>query len=139
MYSASTSIRVRYGETDQMGYLYYGFYAWYYEVGRVEAIRELGLSYKEMEEEGIIMPVVALKSKYIRPARYDDLLIVKTSINSMPKGGFVNFDCEIEDEEGTLLNTAQVTLVFLEKSERKRISAPDYFIEKIKPFFEEST
>jgi acyl-CoA thioester hydrolase len=78
MYSAETKIRVRYGETDQMGYLYYGYYALYYEVGRAEAIRELGFTYKQMEDMGIMMPVAELNAKYYRPAKYDDLITVKT-------------------------------------------------------------
>ncbi|MBX2846169.1 MAG: acyl-CoA thioesterase [Saprospiraceae bacterium] len=136
MYTATTQVRVRYGETDQMGYLYYGFYAWYYEVGRVEAIRELGIEYKKMEEEGIILPVVQLTSKYIRPAKYDDLLVVKTTIPALPKAGLIQFECEIEDEEGTLLNIGKVSLVFVDKATRKKTTPPAYFIEKLRPYFE---
>jgi acyl-CoA thioester hydrolase len=74
MYISETSIRVRYAETDQMGYVYYGHYAMYYEVARVESLRQLGLTYREIEEMGVLMPVLENKSRYLKPARYDDLL-----------------------------------------------------------------
>ena len=83
MYTATTQIRVRYGETDQMGYLYYGFYALYYEVGRAEAIRELGFTYRQLEEMGVMMPVAELNAQYFRPALYDDLITVKTCLQAL--------------------------------------------------------
>ncbi len=85
MYTSDTQIRVRYGETDQMGYLYYGYYALYYEQGRAEAIRQLGFTYKELEEQGVMMPVVEMNAKYFRPALYDDLITVKTSLKVLDK------------------------------------------------------
>ena len=84
MLNADINIRVRYAETDKMGYVYYGNYATYYEVGRVEALRKLGMSYKEMEDEGIMLPVLSFNIKYFKPAFYDDLLTIKTSITEMP-------------------------------------------------------
>jgi acyl-CoA thioester hydrolase len=84
MYRSETKIRVRYGETDQMGYVYYGIYAMYYEVGRVESLRQLGLTYKELEDGGVMMPVLENKSKFLSPALYDDELRVVTSIKEKP-------------------------------------------------------
>lgn len=136
MYTSTTEIRVRYGETDQMGFLYYGFYALYYEQGRTEAIRQLGLTYKELEAQGVIMPVVELKAKYIRPALYDDLITVKTSINELRKeDNFVIFHTEMFNESGKLLNTAEVTLVFYDPVKSKKISVPDVLFDKLSPYF----
>ena len=85
MYTFETKLRVRYSETDQMGYVYYGNYASYFEVARVDMLRSIDLSYKAMEESGIMMPVLELKSKYIKPAFYDDLLTVKVIIREIPQ------------------------------------------------------
>jgi acyl-CoA thioester hydrolase len=109
MVSYETKIRVRYGETDQMGYLYYGHYALYYEVGRADWLRSLGFAYKALEESGIIMPVVKLVSNYLRPAKYDDLLTVRTILKEKP-GQKIILHCEISNEKGKLLNTGSVTL-----------------------------
>src|SRR5579871_6749120 len=99
MFTATTQIRVRYGETDQMGYLYYGFYALYYEVGRAEAIRGLGFTYRELEEMGIMMPVVELKAQYFRPALYDDLITVKTILKEMPVDSKISFYSELYNQQ----------------------------------------
>lgn len=135
MYSSTTEIRVRYGETDQMGFLYYGFYALYYEVGRAEAIRELGFTYKELEAMGVMMPVVALEAKYIRPALYDDLITVKTTLKEMPVSSEIEFYAELYNEAGKLLNTGKVTLVFYDAKERKKVPMPARLAEKLQPFF----
>ena len=112
MYAFETQIRVRYGETDQMGYLYYGNYAQYFEVGRVETIRSLGLSYKEMEEvHGIWLPVVHLEQRFVRPAYYDDLLTVRSEIRKMPDEHIV-FDVEVFNEKRKLINSGRVRLCF---------------------------
>src|SRR2546423_1693659 len=95
MYESTTQIRVRYGETDQMGFLYYGYYALYYEVGRAEAIRQLGFTYRELEALGIQMPVVELNAEYLRPALYDDLITVKTILKELPLGSKVEFHSEL--------------------------------------------
>src|SRR5438045_8283779 len=84
MYESVTQMRVRYAETDQMNVVYYGNYAQYFEVGRVESIRQLGYTYKDMEQTGIITPVVEMNVRYLRPATYDDLLTVKTTLREMP-------------------------------------------------------
>ena len=93
MYSFETNIRVRYGETDQMSFVYYGVYAQYYEVGRVELLRSLGISYKEIEEMGYALPVVRLNINYKKPAYYDDKLRLKTTIKKMPSARII-FDYE---------------------------------------------
>ena len=91
MFTSTTEIRVRYGETDQMGYLYYGNYALYYEVGRTDAIRSLGLTYKALEEMGVALPVAELHINYYRPAFYDDLITVKTMLKEMPENSKIQF------------------------------------------------
>jgi acyl-CoA thioester hydrolase len=134
MFSSEIKIRVRYAETDRMGYAYYGNYATYFEVARVEALREMGMTYKEMEDEGIILPVLEYSIKFIKPAFYDDLLTIKTVINNMP-GARIRFDYETFNEKNVLLNVANTTLVFINKSNNKPCAAPVYFTEHIKKYF----
>lgn len=136
MYEATTQIRVRYGETDQMGYLYYGNYALYYEVGRTDAIRDLGLTYKAMEESGIMMPVAEVNIKYIRPALYDDLITVKTIIKEIPEGSKISFHSELYNEKGKLLNVGVTTLAFYDPVAKKTVAMPDVLRERLMPFFE---
>lgn len=136
MYEATTHIRVRYGETDQMGYLYYGNYALYFEVGRTDAIRELGLTYKEMEENGIIMPVAEVNIKYIRPALYDDLITVKTIIKELPAGSKIDFHTELYNEKGKLLNVGVTTLAFYDPLKKKTVEMPELLRSRLMPFFE---
>ena len=135
MIKAETKIRVRYGETDQMGYAYYGVYAQYYEVGRVEAMRQIGYSYKQVEEKGILLPVVDFSINYKKPAYYDDEITVITTIMEMPEGVKLPFAYECFNSNGELLNTGEVTLVFLQKSTNKITSIPDWFINALSPFF----
>lgn len=130
-----TDIRVRYYDTDQMGVVYYGNYARFYEIGRVETLRHLGLAYKTMEENGISMPVYDLMSRFIRPARYDDSLTVRVTIPQMPKTRLM-FDYEIYNQDGQLLNTGQTTLVFIRSATGRPCSAPPELTELAKPFFE---
>lgn len=126
-------LRVRYGETDRMGYCYYGNYAQYFEVGRVEALRKLGMSYKEMEDQGILLPVSEFSVKYHVPAFYDDLLTVVTRITAV-KGARLYFTYEIINEQQKLLATAQTTLVFVGKEKMSPVQAPELFLEIIAPF-----
>lgn len=126
-FSSSTQIRVRYGETDQMGYCYYGNYAQYFEVGRVEALREVGLSYKEMEAKGIMLPVSEFTVKYISPAFYDDELIITTKISSL-KGCRLFFEYEIYNAENKKIAFASTTLVFVLKSTMKPVTPPEDFL-----------
>ena len=129
----TTQLRVRYGETDQMGYCYYGNYAQYFEVGRVEAMRKIGMSYRELEEKGIMLPVSEFHVKYILPAMYDDLLTIETKISSL-KGARITFDYIITNEAGKTISTASTTLVFVSKVTMRPVGAPDHFTELILPY-----
>ena len=124
----STSLRVRYGETDQMGYCYYGNYDQYFEVGRVEALRSFGMSYKAMEESGVMLPVSEFNVRYFAPAYYDDLLFITTKI-VMLKGPRLFFEYEIKNEEGKVISIATTTLVFVSKDTMRPISPPQDFLE----------
>lgn len=135
MYISETTVRVRYGETDQMGVLYYGNYALYYEVGRAEAVRQLGFTYKELEELGIMMPVVELHSQYFRPARYDDLLTVKTIVKELPDGSSMTFYTELYNEAGQLLNKGKTTLVFYDPVAKKKTHLHPELKQRLEPFF----
>lgn len=134
MYISETSLRVRYAETDRMGYAYYGNYLQYYEVGRVEALRQLGMSYRSMEEKGVMLPVYTCSVKYMKPAYYDDLLIIKTTIPELPKTRIV-FQYDIFNEKGEMLNRGETTLVFVSTETGKPCGAPGFFLEKITKYF----
>jgi len=134
MYQSQTTVRVRYAETDQMGYVYYGFYAMYYEVARVESLRQLGLTYKEIEAMGIIMPVLENKSKYIAPARYDELLTITTTIREKP-GVRIKFEYEILNEEKKVINIGETLLVFVDKKTNKPCKPPEAMEKVLEPFF----
>ena len=135
MIKSETKLRVRYGETDQMGYAYYGVYAQYYEVGRVDAMRSLGFSYKEMEERGILMPVIDYSINYKKPAYYDDEITIITKLNELPTGVRIIFDYECYNSNNELLNNGKVTLVFIDKDTKKMCKIPDWFINALLPFF----
>ena len=137
MYVSETKIRVRYAETDRMGYVYYGNYAQYYEVGRVEALRQLGLSYKSMEDNGIILPVLTYSIKFFKPAYYDDELTIKTTIKEIPQAR-IHFGYECYNQTGTLLNAGETTLVFINKLTNKPCIAPEEFTGKLKDQFNNS-
>ncbi len=130
MYISKTNLRVRYGETDQMGYVYHGNYAAYIEVGRLEWLRGLGISYKDMEEEGIMLPVYDISIRYIKPAFYDDVLEITTTIKKTPSVR-IEFYYEIRNQKNELVTTAKTTLVFLNKISRKPIRCPAYFLERL--------
>jgi acyl-CoA thioester hydrolase len=130
----STKIRVRYGETDQMGYMYYGNYAQFYEVGRVELFRSLGITYESMEASGIMMPVLELKCKYIKPALYDQEITVKVIIEKMP-GIRIHFNYELYNEQEELINVGETTLVFVDMVKNKPCLPSEEFLNKVKPFF----
>jgi acyl-CoA thioester hydrolase len=134
MYTSETTIRVRYGETDQMGYVYYGFYAMYYEVGRVESLRQLGLTYRDLEEMGVMMPVLENKSKYISAARYDDLLRVVTTLREKP-GVRIRFEYEIFNEANKLIHQGETMLVFIDKKTGKPCRPPEAMEKVLAPFF----
>ena len=114
MYTHKITLRVRYGETDQMKYAYYGVYAQYFEVGRVELLRSLGITYKELEELGFALPVVNYNINYKKPAFYDDELTIETTIKEPPSIKII-FNYRTLNEKGEVLNTAETTLVFVNK------------------------
>lgn len=134
MFTFETKLRVRYGETDKMGYVYYGNYPLYYEVGRTELMRHFGFPYKKIEDLGIILPVKSLDVKYYKPAVYDDLLTIKTIIKELPKAR-ITFYYEIFNENNDLLNHGTTTLVFVDEKSRKPRRAPEELIEQLKPYF----
>ena len=136
MYQHEITVRVRYAETDQMGVVYYGNYPQYYEVGRVEAIRALGISYKSIEEQGIVMPVSKLNIKYVLPAKYDELLKIVTIVKEKPDKR-LTFKCEIYNEADNLINFGEVTLAFLDIKSKTAVHIPDFIWNKMKVFFNE--
>ena len=135
MFESQTQVRVRYAETDQMNVVYYGNYAQYFEVGRVESMRHLGVTYKKFEDMGIIMPVVEMNIKYLRPATYDELLTIKTQVRELPVDHKIQFFSEVYNENKKLLATGCVKLFFLDKKSWKRIVPPEEFLLTLKSFF----
>lgn len=123
-------VRVRYAETDQMGVVYHGNYAQYFEMGRVEWLRNLGISYKWMEENGVMLPVVSLELNYKKPARYDDILRIKTKLKSQSTVK-IEFDYEIYNEQNHLLTTGYSMLVFVDMKTGRPIVPPKYLSDKI--------
>ncbi len=132
-FSHHTKIRVRYGETDQMGYCYYGNYAQYFEVGRVEALRTIGMSYKDMENEGVMLPVSEFNVKYIRPAYYDDELTITTKIAEL-RGPRIYFEYEVQNEKNEIIASASTLLVFVSKTNMKPIAPPTTFLNLIESY-----
>ena len=130
MKTTTTTLRVRYGETDKMGIVYYGNYATYLEQGRTEWLRDIGFSYKWMEDNGIHLPVVELSVKYKAPARYDDVLTVTTTLKKIPTYS-IEFTYEIHNQEGQLLITGETSLVFVNSITNKLQRAPTYLLEKL--------
>ena len=134
MLTEEIKVRVRYAETDKMGYVYYGNYATYYEVARVETLRNLGFSYKLLEEDGIIMPVTENKSKFIRPAKYDDLLTIKVIVDELPRKR-ITFKYEIYNEKEKLINLGETMLAFVNMKNGRACDAPDRIVNLLRPFF----
>lgn len=131
MISSIISIRVRYGETDQMGVVYHGNYATYCEVARVEFFRQIGLPYKELEGKGIMLPVTELSFKFLKPAYYDDLLSVKTYLKEIPKSARIVFTYEIYNEKQELLTTGISSLAFVDMKTRRPVRCPEYMVSKL--------
>jgi acyl-CoA thioester hydrolase len=134
MYISETQIRVRYGETDQMGYVYYGNYAMFYEVARVEALRQLGLTYKELEDMGVMMPVLENHSYFKSPALYDDLLTIKTTIREKP-GVRIAFEYDLYNTRDELIHQGRTQLAFVDKKTGRPCRPPQVFMDVLKPFF----
>lgn len=135
MFSFETKVRVRYAETDQMGVVYHGNYFQYFEVARAESIRELGFTYADMEKTGVIMPVIEVQCRYLRPARYDDLLTIRVLLHELPKTHKIEFHNEVLNEQGELLATGKVVLYFMEAASFKRSVMPEQLRLKLEPYF----
>lgn len=134
MFTHSTKLRVRYAETDQMGYMYYGNYAQFYEVGRVEMLRSLGMTYKSMEESGIMMPVLDLKCKFIKPALYDEEITIQVTMAKLPSVR-IHFAYQLFNEKQELINEGETTLVFIDiKRNKPCLPSPD-FLQRLQHFF----
>ncbi|AZQ63454.1 acyl-CoA thioesterase [Flammeovirga pectinis] len=136
MLTRETQIRINYADTDQMGFVYYGHYAKFYEIGRTEALRSLGMSYKQMEAEGVMLPVLENFSKYIKPAKYDDLITIRTTLIEKPSVKLL-FEYELFNQDGELLNTGKTKLAFMKKTTYKPCRAPKNFMEVIASYFED--
>ncbi|MBD8488135.1 acyl-CoA thioesterase [Echinicola sp. CAU 1574] len=134
MFTAETQVRVRYAETDQMGYVYYGNYAMYFEVARVESMRQIGFSYKRMEDEGVMMPVLENHNSYIKAGKYDELLTIKTIIKEMP-GIKIRFDYEIMNETKELIHKGYTILTFIKKDNYRPCRPPKDLLDLLKAYF----
>lgn len=134
MYTFETRIRVRYSETDQMQYVYYGNYATYYEVGRVESLRNLGMTYKELEAMGIIMPVLENHSEFLLPAVYDELLRVEVTIPEKPTVR-IRFLYNIYNEQNTLIHRGETLLAFVNQKTGRPCRPPEPFQTVLAPYF----
>lgn len=130
MFFDEIPIRVRYGETDQMGVVHHGNYALYLEMGRTEWLRKKGISYRQMEEDGIMLPVISMSLKFKKSAFYDDVIKVKTTLKKLPSVK-IEFDYEIYNESGEILITANTVLAFIDMKSKRPIKCPDYIFEKL--------
>ena len=135
MFTTSTQIRVRYAETDQMGVVYHSNFFPYFESARAESIRELGFTYADMEKIGVIMPVIDVHCRYLRPAKYDDLLTVKTILKELPVHHKIEFHHEVFNEKDELLVVGKIILYFMEADSMKRTTMPAQLLEKLQPYF----
>ena len=135
MFTTETQIRIHYALTDQMGVVYHGHYAQFYEIGRTEAIRQIGYTYKDIEAMGVIMPVIDIHSRFLRPAKYDDLITVKTILKELPAHHKIVFHHEIYNQADELLNTGDVTLYFMIAKEMKRCDMPQKLKEVLQQYF----
>ncbi|GMQ29263.1 thioesterase family protein [Algoriphagus confluentis] len=134
MFQAETQIRVRYAETDQMGYVYYGNYAMYFEVARVEAMRSAGFSYRKMEDGGVMMPVLESHFRYLKPGKYDELLTIKTTIPQLP-GVRIRFEYQVLNESQELITEGWTTLAFLKKDTQLPTRPPGILLDLLKRYF----
>ncbi len=126
----STKIRIRYAETDKMGYCYYGNYASFFEVARVDALRETGILYSELEKSGILLPVTKFEVSFFSPAFYDELIKIKTKIVEL-EGVRIGFEYQTINQKGKLLNKAYTQLVFVSAANQKPMAIPVEIIEKL--------
>ncbi|SDR68125.1 acyl-CoA thioesterase [Christiangramia echinicola] len=131
MKSHKTFVKVRYAETDQMGVVHHGNYPQYLEIARLEWLDTLGISYKNMEQEGIMLPVYELNLKYIKPVTFDDKLTIETRLHEMPNVKII-FDYSIFNQQGDLVTSATSVLVFMDSKTRRPIRCPEYILEKLR-------
>jgi acyl-CoA thioester hydrolase len=124
------AFRIRYAETDQMGYAHHGNYAQYFEMGRTELLRQANISYKKMEEDGLILPVYSMNTRYIKPAKYDDQLILKTFLKEKPSARII-FHYEIYNDQKELICQAETTLVFVDTSKNRPVKIPQELLKKL--------
>ena len=136
MFNSETNIRVRYSETDQMNVVYHGNYAQYFEVARAESIRDMGITYRDMEQMGIVMPVVEWTAKFLRPAHYDQLITVRTILRELPVAHRIEFHQEVYDETGKLLTTGKVVLYFINSATREKTTMPEKLRAQLAVHFE---
>ena len=134
MFVFDHQIRVRYAETDQIGYVYYGNYAAFYEIARTEMLRSTGISYRELEEMGVMLPVAEMKTKYLKPGKYDDLITIRVTIRQKPAVRII-FEYELFNEEGELLNQGETTLVFVNMEKNRPCMPPQVFLDKMSKYF----
>ena len=134
MFEETIQLRVRYHDCDPLGIVYHGHYAKFFEIGRTEAMRKHGFSYKQLEELGFAMPVVEMNIKYFRPARYDELMDIKTIIREWPEKKII-FSSEIYNQQGQLLTSSETTFVYVKKDSLRRCHIPEIVLEHLKPFF----
>lgn len=130
MKCSEVEIRVRYGETDQMGVVYHGNYAQYFEIGRIEWLRDYGVSYKKMEEEGVMLPVISLNVNFKKSACYDDLIKVKTQLVKMPTAS-IEFNYEIINQNGEVLTFGNTVLAFIDMKTNRPMRCPKYLLDKL--------
>ena len=135
MFITETQLRVRYAETDQMGVVYHSNYFPYFETARAESIRQLGFTYADMEKMGIIMPVIEVQCRYLRPALYDDLLTIKVILKELPVHHKIEFHHEVSNEKKELLATGKIILYFMEAKTMKRTTMPAQLLQKLQPYF----
>ncbi len=136
MITSENTIQIRYDEVDKMGYVYHGNYAKYYHISRTELMRNIGFSDKELETQNIILPIIELNVKYLKPVYYDDIITIKTSLRQLPDSR-MTFEHEVQNSDGELINTASSTVVFVDIVTRRPMRAPDFFVDKLKPYFED--
>lgn len=134
MISSEIEIRVRYSEVDQMGFLYHSHYVNYYDMGRNELMRSIGVTQKELEQEdNIMIPVLNVDVNYLLPANFDDILVIKTSLSDMPRVK-IKFQTEIF-KDGKLINKGSVTLAFINSHTKKAVRPPKKLLDALSSYF----
>jgi len=136
MIESNFKIRIRYSDTDQMGYVYYGKYANFYEIARVELFRKLGFSYSQLENKGIGMPVIEMKSKYLMPAKYDEIIKINIQIREIPSAKIL-FHYRLFNKKNNLINTASTLLTFIDLQTKKAVRTPKKLLDMINNNFSE--